>query len=247
MPDEKAPSSGAFLPASLMYFCSGVPMHFLSGVDRSILDVGVSEDTPSLRVAFPGLQHYLFEPVAAHFPTIKKNYAAVRHILHPVAVSNEDGEAFLNTFSITNDTGKITHSSVSDRAEDASDPTLVGSVRIEKRKLDTLTRGLIDAPFLLKVDVDGHDLQVLQGAEQTLQKCAAVMIEAPLWQIAERLKYLTDRGFQLFDIVDLSYYKGAMWQVDLMFLSVTVMDTNERLRPLRSGVQLDPAQWHTAG
>jgi hypothetical protein len=33
MPDEKAPSSGAFLPASLMYFCSGEPMHFLSGVD----------------------------------------------------------------------------------------------------------------------------------------------------------------------------------------------------------------------
>jgi hypothetical protein len=33
MPDEKAPSSGAFLPTSLMYFCSGEPMHFLSGVD----------------------------------------------------------------------------------------------------------------------------------------------------------------------------------------------------------------------
>src|SRR5258707_15725823 len=105
----------------------------------SILDVGVFEDTPSLRIAFPELQHYLFEPVAAHFPSIEKNYAAVRHILHPVAVSNVDGEALLNTFSITNDTGKITHSSVSDRAADASDPTLVGSVRIEKLKLDTLT------------------------------------------------------------------------------------------------------------
>jgi hypothetical protein len=33
MPEEKAPSSGAFLPASLMYFCSGKPMHFYSGVD----------------------------------------------------------------------------------------------------------------------------------------------------------------------------------------------------------------------
>ena len=33
MPNEKAPSSGAFLPASLMYFCSGQPMHFCSGVD----------------------------------------------------------------------------------------------------------------------------------------------------------------------------------------------------------------------
>jgi len=35
MPYEKAPSSGAFLPASLMYFLSGEPMHYLSGVDRS--------------------------------------------------------------------------------------------------------------------------------------------------------------------------------------------------------------------
>ena len=33
MPDEKAPSSGAFLPLSLMYFLSGEPMHYLSGVD----------------------------------------------------------------------------------------------------------------------------------------------------------------------------------------------------------------------
>jgi hypothetical protein len=33
MPYEKAPSSGAFLPLSLMYFLSGEPMHDLSGVD----------------------------------------------------------------------------------------------------------------------------------------------------------------------------------------------------------------------
>ena len=36
MPDEKAPSSGAFLPLSLMYFLSGEPMHYLSGVDTCI-------------------------------------------------------------------------------------------------------------------------------------------------------------------------------------------------------------------
>ena len=35
MPDEKAPSSGAFLPLSLMYFLSGEPMHYLSGVDTN--------------------------------------------------------------------------------------------------------------------------------------------------------------------------------------------------------------------
>lgn len=37
MSDEKAPSSGAFLPAPLMYFCSGQPMHFCPGVDSERL------------------------------------------------------------------------------------------------------------------------------------------------------------------------------------------------------------------
>jgi hypothetical protein len=36
MPDEKAPSLGAFLPASLMHHLSGEPMHDLSGVDTYI-------------------------------------------------------------------------------------------------------------------------------------------------------------------------------------------------------------------
>ena len=37
MPYEKAPSSGAFLPLSLMHILSGAPMHDLSGVDRMAL------------------------------------------------------------------------------------------------------------------------------------------------------------------------------------------------------------------
>jgi hypothetical protein len=36
MSEEKAPGSGAFFPASLMYFCSGKPMHLCSGVDNGL-------------------------------------------------------------------------------------------------------------------------------------------------------------------------------------------------------------------
>jgi hypothetical protein len=35
MPKQKAPNSGAFLPASLMYFLSGKLMQLRSGVDTS--------------------------------------------------------------------------------------------------------------------------------------------------------------------------------------------------------------------
>src|SRR5271169_5089435 len=38
MPEEKTPSSGVFLPASMMYFCSGQPMHLCSGVDTHVVD-----------------------------------------------------------------------------------------------------------------------------------------------------------------------------------------------------------------
>jgi hypothetical protein len=47
MPEEKAPSSGAFLPASLMHFCSGQPMHFCSGVDTLTM---IAPAQPTLRI-----------------------------------------------------------------------------------------------------------------------------------------------------------------------------------------------------
>ena len=37
MPYEKAPSSGAFLPLSLLHFLSGEPMHFYPGVDNRLV------------------------------------------------------------------------------------------------------------------------------------------------------------------------------------------------------------------
>jgi hypothetical protein len=43
MPDEKAPSLGAFLPSSLMHHLSGEPMHDLSGVDTGLLIVRLGQ------------------------------------------------------------------------------------------------------------------------------------------------------------------------------------------------------------
>ncbi len=42
MSEEKTPSSGTFLTASLMYFCSGKPTHFYSGVDTKELGEAVT-------------------------------------------------------------------------------------------------------------------------------------------------------------------------------------------------------------
>ena len=71
MPYEKAPSSGAFLPASLMYFLSGEPMHYLSGVDKLGKIRAVLARHPSDQRRF--LAHRLTRPLPAF--TNAKNFA----------------------------------------------------------------------------------------------------------------------------------------------------------------------------
>jgi hypothetical protein len=53
MPYEKAPSSEAFLPASLMYFLSGEPMHYLSGVDSHLFERGSCSTEPRFETGPP--------------------------------------------------------------------------------------------------------------------------------------------------------------------------------------------------
>ena len=45
----------------------------------------------------------------------------------------------------------------------------------------------------------------------------------------ERALFLQQSGFSLFDIVDLEYYKNALWQVDLIFLNQSVLETSPQL------------------
>ena len=100
-------------------------------------------------------------------------------------------------------------------------------------------------PCLLKIDVDGPELDVLAGASSTLAKSGVVIVEAPLQYIAARAGYLADRGFSIFDIVDLCYYDDQLWQADLMFLPTATLG----LPPFRS-LNREPAvpeRWYTHG
>ena len=54
MSDERHPGPAAFLPASMMYFCSGQPMHFCCSVDtRNIAEIKF-EPVPGMPTCAPG-------------------------------------------------------------------------------------------------------------------------------------------------------------------------------------------------
>lgn len=73
--------------------------------------------------------------------------------------------------------------------------------------------------LLLKIDVDGIEPKVLDGASEILEKCAFVIIEAQLGRFTEIYTKLINHNFELFGIVDPLYLEDCLWQVDLIFIN----------------------------
>jgi FkbM family methyltransferase len=82
-------------------------------------------------------------------------------------------------------------------------------------------------PFdFVKLDVQGYELQILQGFERHFDHCTLLQLElnllpivhgAPL--VADVIAFLDQRGFVLFDIEELirAPSDGAVWQIDALF------------------------------
>jgi hypothetical protein len=84
----------------------------------------------------------------------------------------------------------------------------------------------IDGPCLLKVDVDGNELGVLNGAERVLALSDVVILETRTTEYIDDLlkfsgvvKYMNDRGFRLYDVLDRGHrsLRGASKLLELWF------------------------------
>jgi hypothetical protein len=94
--------------------------------------------------------------------------------------------------------------------------------------LDSLTKGTAFAqPDFLKLDIQGYELEVLTGAEQSIQSTEAILMEVNLLGIYENaplfhetVEYMGRREFQVYDLC--SFFRrpfdGALWQVDVIFV-----------------------------
>jgi FkbM family methyltransferase len=81
-------------------------------------------------------------------------------------------------------------------------------------------------PDVLKVDAEGWDLQVLEGASKVIQKCELVLLEAAIMNkqfvntAAKVIRTMDELGFEIFDITDLNRTQanGALWLVEIAFV-----------------------------
>jgi FkbM family methyltransferase len=184
----------------------------------SVVDVGVRECTGELMLAFPDLKHHLFEPVNLFFDLIEKNYRNIDHELHPFALSDEDTQIYLLLTALNKD-GVATHSRIVKETIEADGRDVVSCSVVQVRRFDSFARERsIAKNFLLKVDVDGKDLEVVKGFGAYLADASAVVIECTYASFIQRVSYLSSQGFSLVDIVDVIYYGDSVYQFDAVMV-----------------------------
>jgi FkbM family methyltransferase len=207
----------------------------------TVLDVGVHQQTPELIRVYPDVRHILVEPAIEFHDSIRVNYAGIDHVLVPKACGEFEGAAFLNIYDITG-FGGITHTTITDH------PSSPHYRQIDITTLNSLI--LMFAPkgdILLKVDVDGVELKILKGAGACLQKCSCVVVEAALSidnnLFFDRVQYMREQGFELWDIVDFCYYKDCLSQVDAVFVRHDIKANLLQLNPWHDGQVFDSGKW----
>lgn len=226
--EPKAPNPSTSMPMPTKRSCLARLRDAGLTID-TVVDVGVADGTNELIHAFPDALHLLFEPQARMNAQIEKTYAGIRHDIHNVACFSDDGQSFLVAHSIDG-SGKITHSRVTDVPATPGVDGVVGCDPVRRVRLDSMSLPLGEH-VLLKVDVDGVDLEVLKGAIELLARTEVVIVEAPLPELLTRSNFLASQGFRLLELVDLCYYHAVLHQVDAVFLKPTLFARHADLEP----------------
>jgi FkbM family methyltransferase len=204
----------------LSLLAHGVPI-------SAVVDVGVQTKTGELIATLPDRRHHLFEPVSLWHETIEKEYAQIDHQLYPIALSDKSGTAWLISTALQED-GVATHASIADTSVPVDGQRVVDCASIKIDRLDTYG-DQFGQDYLLKIDVDGKEADILRGAEGCIRQASVVIVEADYSSLISRGKILEDYGFVLVDLIDRIMYGELLWQCDLVYLRQDLV--TERLRP----------------
>jgi len=188
---------------------------------KTVIDVGVAGGTPDLYRSFPDSFLLLVEPLK-EFDAAIKVILEGRSGLHVAAAAGATtGQVAFNVHD--------NHLDGSSLLEETTGSVLDGHritvplVRID----DIVEERSLEGPFFIKVDVQGGEVQVLEGSPRTLAAAEAVALEVSMFgflkggpQFYDVVQYMKDRGFVAFDIVPgwNRPLDGALGQVDILFV-----------------------------
>ena len=136
---------------------------------RNSLDVGAHKGVYSYFLARCSRHVYAFEPNPKNFAVLRRNLGR-RVTASPLALSNRSGPAILRVPRRTSGYSNQGASLSSDKVADGDD---YRGLRVQASRIDDLD--IPDIGFI-KIDVEGFEAEVLEGAAQTLARDRPVLL-----------------------------------------------------------------------
>jgi FkbM family methyltransferase len=197
----------------------------------AVIDCGFAYGTAGLEVFAEEAVYLLIDPVKEAEPAMIRfceEHPGSSYAL--VAVGDAEGSAAMVTRK------GITGSSFHTKAAKGLDELR----QVPVTTLDRLVaeRGL-PGPYLLKLDIEGHELHALRGAQTVLQDTEVVVMEIGTWaedhrrgrpSMMDLFRFMEDHGFVFYEFAEPAFrpIDGALYMFDAVFAKADSVLRRER-------------------
>jgi FkbM family methyltransferase len=172
----------------------------------TVIDIGAAEGAffgmrSNLKL-FPTARHFFVDAMEENEPTYRKLAARFKTGYEITALSCMEGEVVMRI-------DPNFYNTHVDHLQPASGYAV--SRRVPVTTLDGMVqRQALQAPFVLKLDVQGGELDVLRGGLRTLEEAVIVTTEIQIFperdSLVDLLGFMQGIGWALYDITNLAYY-----------------------------------------
>jgi len=201
--------------------------HVLGSDLATVVDIGANRGQFSLAVKrwAPMARVFAFEPLSSPAKLFHRVFAGDAKVnLYQAAIGPEAGEATIHVSAADDSSSLLPISQVQKRLFPGT-----GEVRTEKirvgRLVDFVSPEEVVSPALLKLDVQGFELEALRGSKDLLERFTYVYVECSFMELYigqalshEIIEWLARHDFILTGLYNISYDKnGKAIQGDFFF------------------------------
>ncbi|MCR9140734.1 MAG: FkbM family methyltransferase [bacterium] len=187
----------------------------------TVVDVGVAGGTYALYETFPEAKHLLVEPLKEFNPELEKICEKFDASYVNAAAGSEEAELSFNVH--------VEHLEGSSFYKEEMGASFDGEERkVQCKRVDKLVRERsLPGPYILKADVQGGELDVVDGAAEILDECEIIILEISTFyfmkgapDLFDTAEYMKKKGYVIYDIFDLGErpLDGALAQMDIAFV-----------------------------
>jgi FkbM family methyltransferase len=192
-----------------------------------IYDIGANVGTWTLlaKALFPSAEIHAFEPLPFHARQFQEAVASVAGVaLHEIALGSQTGETRMKITDFTDASSILSLTETAKRHWNLKEAREI-SVQIHRLD-DWILNERLPYPDLIKLDVQGFELEVLRGAPLSLANTSAILTEVSFFEVYrnqclfhELSVFLAESGFRLVALRGATEGKVPLLQSEALFLS----------------------------